>query len=324
MTNDSTVIELPTDTAQSLVVAIVATSGYAPDPLSIVRADDLLRAQSCEVRHYDDPSTRYLRFAAPDDQRLLGLHAAARDPEVDIVIALRGGYGISRLLPYIDFSLLVNSGKKFVGHSDFTALQMGMLAHGGYSFCGPMICDDFARENPSDFTITQFWNCLRGPQHVIPIATKEQSVNFSGKTVEGIEGMLWGGNLSMLVHLIGSPWFPAVSDGILFLEDINEHPFRIERMMLQLMHAGVLQKQRAIVLGDFSGGAVSGYDNGYDSTAMLSYLRGCIDIPILSGLPFGHVPDKTTLPVGAHAQLQFIEGDLQLTVKDYPHLKRLI
>jgi muramoyltetrapeptide carboxypeptidase len=296
------------------VVAIVAPSGYAPDAAGVLRADALLAAQGCSVRHYDDPGARHQRFAATDAERLRGLHAAAADPEVDIVLALRGGYGMSRLMAEIDFAALAASGKLFVGHSDFTACSMGLLTHGANSFAGPMICADFARTEVDAFSMTQFWDCLHGPEHLVEFYAE------SNAPLQ-LEGMLWGGNLAMLAHLAGSAWMPRVAGGILFLEDINEQPFRVERMLLQLLHAGVLAQQQAIVLGDFSGGCPTAYDNGYDFAAMLAYMRTRIDVPILCGLPFGHVPRKTTLAVGSIATLDSHAGTVSLRMRGYPHLQ---
>lgn len=295
------------------VVAIVAPSGYAVDPLDHGRADARLQAQGCEVRHYDDPSARHQRFAGSDAVRLAGLHAAADDPEVDVIIALRGGYGVSRLLPDIDFKKLASSKKLIVGHSDFTALQMGLLCHGGASFAGPMICADFAREAVSAFTMRDFWRCLRGPTHSIILAgTDHPEVD--------VEGTLWGGNLAMLAHLVGSPWLPVIEGGVLFIEDVNEHPFRVERMLLQLLHAGVLEKQAAIVLGDFSGGRTAEYDRDYDFNAMLAFIGSRLNVPILAGLPFGHIPDKVTLAVGSRATLRNDGGAVTLAMGGYPLL----
>ena len=295
------------------MVAIVAPSGYAADALDHARADAQLQAQGCDIRHYDDPPARHQRFAAPDAVRVAGLHAAADDADVDIIIALRGGYGVSRLLPDIDFKKLAASKKLIVGHSDFTALQMGLLCHGGASFAGPMICADFAREAVSAFTMCDFWRCLRGPTHSIVLAgTDHPEVDA--------EGILWGGNLAMLAHLVGSPWLPAIEGGILFIEDINEHPFRVERMLLQFLHAGVLEKQAAIVLGDFSGGRTAEYDRDYDFDAMLAFIASRTNVPIVTGLPFGHIREKVTLAIGGRATLRSDRGAATLVMSSYPRL----
>src|SRR5690606_10857392 len=167
----------------------------------------------------------------------------------------------------------------------------------------------------SDFTLTNFWQCLSSAQHVV-------HGGAPGNPVLDVEGMVWGGNLAMLTHLVGSPWLPAVEGGILFVEDINEHPYRVERMLLQLLHAGVLERQRAVLLGDFSGYRLSDYDNGYDCAQMLDWLRAHVPVPILAGLPVGHGTDKATVPVGAPGRLVSSGDAFSLTVPAYPHLSR--
>jgi len=118
-----------------------------------------------------------------------------------------------------------------------------------------------------------------------------------------VKGTLWGGNLSMLQSLLGTPHWPKVKGGILLLEDINEHPYRVERTLLQLHQAGVLARQKAVVLGDFSGWRKSPLDRGYTLKSAVAALRAVCPVPVLTGLPFGHVPTKVCLPVGARAQL---------------------
>jgi muramoyltetrapeptide carboxypeptidase len=267
------------------------------------------------VQDFSANGMRDQRFSASDAERIAQLHAAALDPDIEMVIALRGGYGLSRLLPAIDFNLLTRSvlegGKRWVGHSDFTVVQLAMLASAGAgSFAGPMICDDFSRADLSEFTHQHFWQCVTQDAYRI-------DVEAQGNPVARIEGTLWGGNLTMLCHLIGTPWMPTVQDGILFIEDVNEHPYRVERMLLQLAHAGVLRQQRAIVFGDFSGYKLSDYDNGYDFNQMLSYLRARFELPLLQGLPFGHMKDKLTLPVGARCVLDSLDDGFTMTMQSY-------
>lgn len=300
-------------------VAIVAASGYAADPLAIGRATARLEEQGCEVRNFYDAQAKFQRFGGTDDARIAQLHRAAADPDIDIVFALRGGYGLSRLLPRLDLGALSASGKLFVGHSDFTALQMAMLAHDGtISFAGPMICDDFSREETSGYTLGNFWECISSPSHAIALATAEHAAHAAQPEVD-VSGILWGGNLTMLTHLVGTPYLPHIKGGILFIEDVNEHPYRVERMLLQLAHAGLLD-QKAIVLGDFSAYRLYDYDNGYDFDAMLAYLRTTLHLPILTGLPFGHIRDKATLAVGSHARLQSDGRSAVLTMSGYPGL----
>jgi muramoyltetrapeptide carboxypeptidase len=206
---------------------------------------------------------------------------------------------------------VLEGGKRWVGHSDFTVVQLAMLATAGAgSFAGPMICDDFSRADLSEFTHQHFWQCVTQKTCRIDVQAQDNPV-------AQLEGTLWGGNLAMLCHLIGTPWMPSVKDGILFVEDVNEHPYRVERMLLQLAHAGVLRQQRAIVLGDFSGYKLTDYDNGYDFNQMLSYLRARFELPILQGLPFGHMKDKLTLPVGARCVLDSLDDGFTMTMQSY-------
>lgn len=297
-------------------VAIVATSGAALDPESVTRGIALLEAQGCRVHNYYDHQQRYQRFGADDAARAEQLHAAAANPDVQIVMSVRGSYGMSRLLSALDYDALAASCKLFVGFSDITALHLALLAHtGAISFAGPMLCGDFGAEQPSSATIDSFWQCITQTETAIDVLA------VCSRGLE-LEGKLWGGNLAMLAHLVGTPYLPAIDEGILFLEDIGQHPYCIERMLLQLHHAGVLERQQAILLGDFSGYRLAPHDNGYDFDAMLAYLRAELKLPILTGLPFGHILDRATLAVGAPAQLR-TDGEMwSLSFNAYPNLAK--
>jgi muramoyltetrapeptide carboxypeptidase len=294
-------------------IAIIAPGGYAQDEAAFLRALSELES-TYRVYNYYRHTARTTRFSASDADRLHQIYSAADNADVDVVIALRGGYGVSRLLPHLDFDRVAASGKCFVGHSDFTAFQMGLLSRShAVSFAGPMICNDFSRDDKSRFTLDHFWRTLRGPAcHVQWETDNSLSIDVSG--------MLWGGNLSMLLHLIGTPWLPQIENGILFVEDVNEHPYRVERMLLTLHYSGILARQRALLLGDFSAYALGDYDNGYNFDAMLTWLRAQVPIPILTGLPFGHIRDKVTLPVGGSAHLVAVDGRVLLDVDHYPTL----
>ncbi|SFV17222.1 muramoyltetrapeptide carboxypeptidase [Pseudoduganella namucuonensis] len=296
-------------------IAIAAPGGAALDDAALARGIARLEEQGCLVHNYYDSALKMQRFAGTDAGRLAQLNAAAADPDAQIVVALRGQYGISRILPDIDFKAMADSGKLFVGYSDFTAFHMGLMqATGRASFAGPMMCDDFIRDEPVEYTLKQFWDCLRGPRHYV-------RGTAAGNPQVDLDGTLWGGNLAMLVHLLGTPYFPHIEGGILFIEDINEHPYRVERMLLQLLHAGVLQKQKALVFGDISGYRLNPADNGYDFDAMLAFIRGRLPIPVLTGLPFGHIKERCTLPFGGRAHLVSDDAGFGLTVSDYPTLQ---
>lgn len=287
-------------------IALIAPSGYVPNQANVIRAIERLQERGWTIKNLVDPNAKYQRFSADDATRLAQIYQAAEDPEVDVVMALRGGYGISRLLDDIDFERLAATKKLFVGFSDFTAFQLGLLAKTGtISFAGPMN-EDLGSEEFHEFTFHHFQQCMTQPNYGFKVA----KVAGEGDPLLQVEGTFWGGNLSMLTHLVGTPFMPHIDNGILFVEDINENPYRVERMILQLHHAGILAQQQALVLGHFTHYKSSDYDNGYDFQAMLTFLRKKLTLPILTGLPFGHCPDKVTLPIGARLLLDSNKQEL--------------
>lgn len=301
---------------QRLGIALVAPGGYAPEPDAVTRGIARLEAQGVLVHNYYDHDARHLRFGGTDAARLAQLKAAAGDPDVQIVMALRGQYGMTRLLPHIDFARMAASDKIFVGYSDITAFHMGLYAlTGAQSYAGPMFAGDFGALDPVDFTLGDFWHCLAGPAHTV-------TGQGAGNPALEVEGIAWGGNLAMLMSVLGTQYFPQIDGGILYLEDVAEHPYRVERMLLQLMQAGMLARQRAIVLGDFSGYRLAPSDNGYDFEQMLAYLRATLPCPILTGLEFGHIPRRVTIPFGARARLASDGQAWSMTLSDYPTLRQ--
>ena len=295
-------------------VAIFAPGGRALDDAVLARGIARLEQRGCLVHNYYEPEHAFQRFGGTDTNRLAQLAAAVADPEVHVVMALRGAYGLTRLLPNIDFEAMAASGKIFVGFSDMTAFHMALMAKAGaISYAGPMFTDDVCADQVNNFTLDNFWQCLAGPTHVITEpALGNPSVNVAGK--------IWGGNLTMLVSLLGTDYFPAIDGGILFVEDVNEHPYRVERMLLQLMQSGVLARQQALLLGDFSNYRLGTADRGYDFDAMLAYVRSTLPLPVLTGLQFGHGAQRVTIPFGAQASLVSDSTRFELTMRGYPVL----
>ena len=259
------------------------------------------------------------RFAGDDDTRLAALHRVA-DAAPSVALATRGGYGLTRLLDRVDWKRIARSvehGTRWVGHSDLTALQLGLLAHaGGITWAGPLACDDFGRTEDAggvdEITQACFLEAMSGELEAVGFRTE---VGFDGLQARGT---LWGGNLCMVNSMIGTKHFPRIKGGVLFLEDVNEHPYRIERGLLQLHQAGVLDAQKAVVLGEFSAWRKSPLDRGYSMKTVVEHLRSVTKTPILTGLPFGHVPKKVTLPVGARVTL-LVDGRDVLIGWDHLH-----
>ena len=289
-------------------IAIFAPGGYDADPQRLVQAERHLTAYGCQVvAALSD--RRYGRFSGTDEERLHWLDTVVDDPAIDIAMALRGGYGAARLLPAIDFVKMAASirrnGKRLVGHSDFTAIPLGLLATtGAISFAGPMASYDFGGTTVDPFTSEHFWRAMREARVDVEFATPAPSGSVNGR--------LWGGNLAMLCSLIGTPWMPEVDGGVLFIEDINEQPYRIERMMIQLQQAGILDRQQLVLCGDFSGYRVTENDNGYRLDDVFAYVGNATSTPLVTGLPFGHCPRKLTLAIGAPVQVDVVAGRCRL------------
>lgn len=300
-------------------IHLVAPSGASPDLRSPQTALEWLKQQGVLVSNPQCTQRVFERFAGTDAERLAELNAIANLDPTQVVMSVRGGYGLHRLLDQIQWkaiAIAVKQGLQICGHSDFTGFQLGLLAKtGAISLAGPMLNYDFGPLNefgepeaPSQFTWTHFQSAIQSRRFSIAVPDAQRwagNVDLS----QNIEGMLWGGNLSIIATLLGTEFFPTEKQthgGILFIEDINEHPYRIERMLLQLHEAGVLENQHAIILGHFNQYRLYEVDRGYNLDTAINLIRERVPktIPILTGLPFGHVKDKLTLPVGAHVNLQ--------------------
>lgn len=298
---------------------LIAPSGYCINQHAALLGIQRLKEAGHQVDNTAVVSRRHQRFAGTESERLADVNGLAHLTAPDtIVMPVRGGYGASRLLAHIDWQALAARQQQdpllICGHSDFTAIQCGLLALGNViTFSGPMLAANVGAPELNTFTQTHFWRALRHAQY---------TVEWQGDGPDcHTEGTLWGGNLAMLISLIGTPWMPKIENGILVLEDINEHPFRVERMLLQLFDAGILNRQSAIVLGSFSGSAPNEYDAGYDLNTVYAFLRERLSVPLITGLDFGHEPRTVTLAIGAHAVLQNRQSGTQLTISGHPFLK---
>ncbi|EJB8544632.1 muramoyltetrapeptide carboxypeptidase [Salmonella enterica] len=298
---------------------LIAPSGYCINQQAALRGVQRLTDAGHQVENDEVIRRRYQRFAGTDTERLADVNSLASLTSPDtIVMPVRGGYGASRLLDRIDWQALASRQQRdpllICGHSDFTAIQAGLLAQANViTFSGPILAANFGAETLNTFTEQHFWLALRKAQF---------TVEWQGDGPQcDVQGTLWGGNLAMLISLIGTPWMPTIDKGILVLEDVNEHPFRVERMLLQLEYAGILNRQSAIVLGSFSGAAPNEYDAGYSLESVYAFLRSRLSVPLITGLDFGHEQRTVTLPIGANATLKNTRQGTQLTLSGHPTLQ---
>ena len=297
-------------------IYIYSPSGAVRDKASFKRGVRRLQMLGHEVEVDPDALASHTRFAGDDATRLAAIHRAAASG-ADVAMISRGGYGLTRILGGIRYKALakaIEGGTRFVGLSDFTALQMSLYAKAGsMTWAGPALCEGFgvgAPDIPDDIMEDCFNDMLIGQGEGTGWRQHRQTNTGNGSIGQDFavkSATLWGGNLSMLSALLGTPYFPEVKGGILFLEDVGEHPYRIERLLTHLLNAGVLARQKAIVLGQFTEFKLTPHDKGFNLQSVLQWLRAQIKTPILTNLPFGHVATKVLLPFGAKTDL-IVEG----------------
>ena len=305
-------------------IYIYSPSGAVRDKAAFRRGIARLKTLGHQVEVDPDALASLTRFAGDDATRIAAIGRAAASG-ADVAMISRGGYGIGRILPGIDYKALkkaVARGTRFVGLSDFTALQTALLAKTGtVTWGGPTLGADFGTaEAPDDIMEACFDDLLHGQGEGAGWRMPKPRVSAAMESIAGgrpaatatsdfytKKAVLWGGNLAVLASLVGTPYLPRVKGGILFIEDTHEHPYRIERMLTQLLHAGVLGQQKAIVFGQFTDYTLGTHDRGFKLQTVIDWLRTQVKARVIDGLPFGHVPTKVLLPVGAEVSLS-VEG----------------
>ncbi|WP_352310497.1 LD-carboxypeptidase [Psychrobacter sp. W2-37-MNA-CIBAN-0211] len=292
---------------------------------------------ACAGFKVDNPTIttrQYLRFAGTDSQRASDLQniatGAIKAPK--LLLGVRGGYGAVRLLPMVDWStlgrIMKERGTILAGFSDVTAIQCALLAKGDMSsLAAPMLYSEFGKTKPDQVSCRQFAEALTNPNLAINIPDASlTSPNLpsilASSEPKTITGTIWGGNLSVVSALAGSEYVPRIADGIVFLEDVGEQAYRIERMLYDLYLAGVFKDQQAIVFGALSGSGEDSYDKRYDVATVIRQLHKLTGLPIYSGMRFGHIGQKHSFPLGATCQLSAntVSG-YQLVFSDYPTIK---
>ena len=296
-----------------------------------------LERLACAGFKVDNPAItkrQYLRFAGTDSQRASDLQniatGAIKAPK--LLLGVRGGYGAVRILPMVDWStlgrIMKEHGTILAGFSDVTAIQCALLAKGGMSsLAAPMLYSEFGKIKPDEVSCRQFVAALTNPNLTINIDDASLTspnlpsilTNSEPKT---LTGTMWGGNLSVVSALAGSEYLPRIAGGIVFLEDVGEQAYRIERMLYDLYLAGVFKNQQAIVFGALSGSGEDSYDKRYDVATVTRQLHQLTGLPIYSGMRFGHIGKKHSFPLGVTCQLRPNNaGGYQLAFSDYPTIK---
>ena len=307
-------------------LGIVAPASAPPEPKKVDRAIAVLEKLGFRIKLAPNVHKRWGFLAGSDRERASDLMRMFADPRVNAILCVRGGYGTARLLPRLNYGLIRRNAKIFVGYSDITSLHCAFLVKADLiSFHGPMLNSDFANDDMPKFTLQSFLRAL-GPNGKItpgaPEAAGDISHGYGRKTVRILRpgvarGQLIGGNLTLLCTTIGTPWQPPFRNRILFLEDLGEEPYRVDRMLTYLLNCGLLQHVAGIAIGlnknceDPKAKRGREYRQTLEDVFRERLLP--LRVPLVTGLPFGHVPHNATLPVGCRVKLDATRGELALT-----------
>ena len=305
-------------------LGVIAPASAPSEPRSIDRSVGVLEQLGFKVKLAPNVHQRHGYLAGSDRERASDLMQMFTDRRVHGILCVRGGYGTARLLPLLDYDLIRAHAKVFVGYSDITSLHCAFLTKAKLiSFHGPMLNSDLDHADLPDFTRQSFLRTL-----TLPFAqTEERGIaslvsiaqGYRRKTIKILRGgvargQLIGGNLTLLCTTIGTPWQPSFRGCILFLEDLSEQPYRFDRMLTYLLNCGLLQQVAGIAIGlnadceDPKTKRAKEYRQTLEDVLKERLLP--LKIPVVTGLPFGHVPHNATLPVGAQVTLDAERGEL--------------
>ncbi len=283
-------------------MALLAPAGpVSRRALSEARAS--LGALDLVVETKGEPTAKLRYLAGPDETRAEALHEAFADPDVRAIFALRGGYGTTRLLPLLDLDLIRANPTIFVGSSDVTALLTALVQQAGLvAFHGPSATEPFYRESDPE-VLKRFWSLLSVPEPLGEVRPSGLRVLRGGRA----RGRLMGGCLSLLAATAGTPWQLNARGAVLFLEDVDEAAYRIDRMLTQLSQAGALEGVVAVVVGEMVRCPVPQGESWSLDDVILDRL-GHLDVPILAGFPAGHGRNEVVLPLGVEVEVDAEAG----------------
>ena len=289
----------PQKLKKSGTIGLLSVAGEIRDFSKLEKAAKYFENRGFKVKISENSRKKHNYLAGTDEERLKALHDFFLDDEITAIIATRGGYGSLRLIDKINYEIIAQNPKIFAGHSDITALSLMFYKKAGLiTFSAPMACSDFS-DIPDKFTEKAFWDVLEEEKNTFQLHNAR--VFKSGEAC----GILWGGNLATIVSLAGTDFIPD-EKFVLFIEDIAEPAYKIDRMLTQLLNIEKFRKNLAgILLGDFTGLDCEQYFNDI-------FYGLNINIPIASGLKIGHEKEKITLPVGL--KCNFNTQKLQLCI----------
>jgi muramoyltetrapeptide carboxypeptidase len=299
-------------------IGVIAPASAPPDPKAIDRSVDAIEKLGFKPKLAPNVRKRWGFLAGSDRDRAGDIMKMFTDRKVSAILCVRGGYGTSRLLTRLDYRTIRAHPKIFIGYSDITSLHCAFLVKAGLvSFHGPMLNSDFIKEGCPTFTVQSFLRTL-----MQPVAPGSISQGYRRKTVSILRrgmasGPLIGGNISLLCATLGTPFQPSFKNAVLFFEDLDEVPYRFDRMLTHLLNAGLLQQVAGVAIGvnancfDPKAKGAREYRQTVEDVFRERLLP--LKVPVVVGLPFGHIALNATLPVGARVTLDAVNGDLIVT-----------
>jgi muramoyltetrapeptide carboxypeptidase len=298
-------------------IGIIAPASAPPDPKNIDRSVAVLERLGFQTRLAPNVRKRWGFLAGSDRDRASDLMRMFADRKVKAIVCVRGGYGTARLLPLLDYRTIRANPKIFIGYSDITSLHAAFLVKTNLvTFHGPMLNSDFVKPDFPAFTLQSFLKTLMQPSAPGSIRDgyKRRTVTILRRGMAS--GPLIGGNITLLCASLGTPYQPSFKNCILFFEDLDEAPYRFDRMLTQLLNAGLLQQVAGVAIGINAGCKDPQARNAKEYRQTLEDVFKdrllLLKVPVVAGLPFGHVPHNATLPVGLRATLDAETGDLSV------------
>jgi muramoyltetrapeptide carboxypeptidase len=297
-------------------VGLITPSTYVSDPDRLIAAERTVRYFGLKPKFGRNVRKRDGYLGGSIDERLEDLHAMFTDPEVNAIFAIRGGYGAAQLLDRIDYGLIRKNPKIFLGYSDITALHLAIgKSTGLVTFHGPVALSDFTEYTQAHFRRALFETTPLGVVTNPPETNPLRPAHTLRPIRPGkARGALVGGNLTLISTTMGTPFEIETRGRILLIEDVGEEPYSIDRMLTQLRLAGKFDGVAGIVFGECKDCRPRDYKPGFESTLsfgeVLDEILGKLQVPVLTGLTFGHTGDQLTLPLGVIGTLDADKGEL--------------
>jgi muramoyltetrapeptide carboxypeptidase len=297
-------------------VGLIEPASRSGEAFDILLVEEAVRAMGLIPKRGKHVLDQFGYLAGQDRDRAADLTAMFADTDVRAIFAVRGGWGSARLLPFVDWDVVRANPKFVLGYSDITALHMAIAAKGGaVTLHGPNASSAWGKSSVDSFRSIAFDGAT--PYFQNPVGSEDRLVQRRWRTqvLTGgkAQGHLLGGNLTVLTALAGTPYLPSFDGAILFLEDVDEAEYRIDRMLTQIGQAGVLSKLAGVVFGQCTScKAPDGSTSSFTFSDILKQHLGSLGVPAYQGAWFGHISDQFTLPVGARAEIDADAGTLKL------------